>query len=389
MNSPTTSIARDAYQIKLISSQEEFQSLEPAWNSILSKLRNANFFMSFEWMWTWWNCLQEGKELLLLVVDDGDRTVAIAPLMRVTRTIPAIHIPFKEVRFVSTVSSADSASSFAGTLDFLIAPGHEGAREALVWHLLNDLVGFNCLRLHPVPEDSPTLRLFKEIGERLGVAVNVEKVIENACLRITEDWDTYYSKRKKKLRAKLRHLHKVFYNNSGIECVEFKEPAVLGEAYRGIIEVEAQSWKPDGGVAITDERYHHFYFDLAKALSEKGWLRIFILQVENKPIAYEYCVDYYGHIVGLKASYDRSYERFAPGKYLIPTVFEKFFREGAKEIDLLWGNLEFKQNWTSDVYPRFEVSFFDSGPYSRFIRAIMTSKLLHGMWDRFWDWRRE
>jgi len=379
----------DQYQVRSVTSEAEFHALEPVWNSILRQQGERNAFVSFEWMSTWWQCLKRGKELLLLVVEDGEETVAIAPLMRAKRTVPGIRVPFKEVRFISTIHTADSAASFVGTLDFLIAPGHEGAREALVWYLLTKLRKFNCVRLHPIPEDSPTVRVFDEAGKRLGVAVTVEKVIENACLKITDDWDTYYQKRKGKLRASLRRAQRAFDDDGGVECIEFNEPAVLGEAFKCITDVEEQSWKVKGGVPINDVQYNHFYFDLAKSLSQNGWLRIFILKASDKPIAYEYCVDYYGYVIGLKTSYDKSYERLSPGKYMIPTVFEKLFQEGAKEVDMLWGDLEYKKKWGSEVRPRIELSFFNRDPYSRLIRTIMASRLLHGVWDRYWDWRRK
>ena len=106
MSREPSSPSASRYQIRVITSEEEFRSVEPIWNGMLSQLSNSNFFVSFEWMWTWWTCLKQGKQLLMIVVNDGDKTVGIAPLMKDKRRIPFTPIPFKELRFLSTIPSA-------------------------------------------------------------------------------------------------------------------------------------------------------------------------------------------------------------------------------------------------------------------------------------------
>jgi hypothetical protein len=153
------------------------------------------------------------------------------------------------------------------------------------------------LRLHPIPEDSPTLRVFKEIGERLGVAVNVEKVIENACLRITEDWETYYKSRSRRLRSRLRKLKQSVYDKENIRLAEFSGLAEVDEALQSILEIEGRSWKSQAGVPINASHYGGFYFELAKVVAAKGWLKIFVLKTDGGPIAYQYYIDYMGSLV--------------------------------------------------------------------------------------------
>ncbi len=163
--------------------------------------------------------------------------------------------------------------------------------------MLNDLTGFHCLRLHPIPEDSPTLRVFKEINERLDVGVSVEKVIENACLRITEDWETYYKSRSRRLRSRLRKLKQSVYDKENIRLAEFSGLAEVDEALQSILEIEGRSWKSQAGVPINASHYGGFYFELAKVVAAKGWLKIFVLKTDGGPIAYQYYIDYMGSLV--------------------------------------------------------------------------------------------
>ena len=380
MSREPSSPSASRYQIRVITSEEEFRSVEPIWNGMLSQLSNSNFFVSFEWMWTWWRCLKQGKQLLMIVANDGDKTVGIAPLMKDKRRIPFTPIPFKELRFLSTIPSAYSPCSFAGTLDILVWPGYESVREVLARYVLTEIEGFNCLRLHPLPEDSPTLSAFERAGQDLGFTSSISKVFDNACLRITGDWDTYFKQLGRKARSRLRRLAKKLSDSYEVDCVELTGLGQVGEAVNSIVEVEAGSWKGQYGVPITDSQYNDFYFELAKVLAGKGWLRVFILKADGKPIAYQYYVHYYDRVIALKTSYDRSFDQFAPGKLMIPIAFEKFFQDGVAEIDLLWGNLDFKRKWADTVHSRHEVCLYRTDPYSRFIRAVITSPRLRRAW---------
>jgi CelD/BcsL family acetyltransferase involved in cellulose biosynthesis len=383
LSSGPRSRGQSRYQIRLITSDEEFQSLESAWNQLLCQLHSTNIFLSFEWMWTWWRCLRRRKQLRLITATAGDRTVAIAPLMRDRRRIPFTPITFKELRFISTVPAAYSPSAFAGTLDVLIWPGYEDARDAIARYVLAEIRGFNCLRLHPVPAESPTLSVFRELGESLDSPTTVRKVFDNACLRVTGDWEAYYRQRKKKERWRLRRLAKKLGENYEVDCVEFTAPDQVEAATSCILQVEARSWKALHGVPINDLQYNGFYFELAKLMSQRGWLRVFVLRADGRPVAYQYYAQYNGRVAALKTSYDASFEKSAPGKVLIPLVFEKFFREGVTDVDLLWGNLDFKRKWADHLRPRREVCIYRTDWYSRLIRSLLTNQTLRRMW-RFW-----
>jgi len=84
------SILLKQYQVKMITSEENFYSLKPTWDLLQEKLGNSNFFMSFEWMSTWWKCLGIDIKLLIFVIENGDEIVGIAPLMKSRRSIKPV-----------------------------------------------------------------------------------------------------------------------------------------------------------------------------------------------------------------------------------------------------------------------------------------------------------
>ncbi|MCZ6703708.1 MAG: GNAT family N-acetyltransferase [Ignavibacteria bacterium] len=369
------------YQIKIITRQEEFEELEAAWNLLLKQLGNSNFFLSFEWMLTWWKCLGFEKELLIFVIKNGDETVGIAPLMKEKRSIS--RVSFYEICFISTIEVAYSPGAFSGTLDILINPEHESAREVFFRYLLTEIKGWNRIRLHPLPEDSQTLRILHKIGQDLNIKIDKKKVFDNAYLQIKESWETYFAGRPKKFRKNLVRAKKKLSENRKIAFVEYRNPEDINEALKNLKLVESRAWKVETGIHLDDEENHHFYFELAKVISEKRWLRVWVLKIDDIPIAYDYHIDYFGNIKTLKGSYDKTFAAFSPGSLLSWKAHQLFFQEGAEGVDLLWGNLDYKQKWTNCLLPHYEISIYQSNSYSRFIKFMNTSSLVKHISIRF------
>jgi hypothetical protein len=305
------------------------------------------------------------------VIKYGNETVGIAPLMKEKRSIS--RVSFYEICFISTIQIAYSPGSFSGTLDILINPDHENAREVFFRYLLTETKGWNSLRLHPLPENSQTLRILNKIGQDLNIKIKTEKVFDNAYLQIMESWETYFNGRSKNFRKKLARAKKKLSENGKVTFVEYRSPEDINEALQNLQLVESRAWKAETGIHLDDEQNHHFYFELAKVISKKRWLRVWVLKVDNIPIAFDYHVDYFGNIKTLKGSYDKAFAAFSPGSLLSWKAHQLFFQEGAGGVDLLWGNLDYKQKWTNCLNPHYEISFFNSTFYSRFIKFLYTN----------------
>jgi len=362
------------YQIEIITSEEKLYTLENDWNILLKQVHNTNLFLSFEWMLTWWKCMGFEKKLLIYVIKNENEIVGIAPLMIDRRSIA--RFKYYEIRLISTIPIAYSPSSFSGTLDVLINPDHLNAREVFFNYLLTETKGWNSIRLHPLPENSETISILTKIGRDLNIKIKTEKVFDNAYLQIKDSWETYFNGLSNKFRKNLSRAEKKLAENRKVVFLEYRNPDDINEALNKIQLVESQAWKEEKGVKFDNEQNHHFYIELAKVISKKGWLRIWVLIVNDIPVAYDYHVDYFGNIKTLKGSYDKTFAEFSPGSLLTWKAHQLFFEEGAEGVDLLWGNLNYKQRWTNRLSPHHEISLYHSSYYSRFIKFMNTNSFV-------------
>lgn len=63
-----------------VADEREFFELEEAWNRLLLKSRANNIFLTHEWVRNWWRVYGKGKKLCVLIAEDGQEIIGIAPL---------------------------------------------------------------------------------------------------------------------------------------------------------------------------------------------------------------------------------------------------------------------------------------------------------------------
>ena len=87
--------------VETVEDPRSFESLKEEWNELLRASRSESLFLTWEWLWTWWKHLSDGRRLRLVTLRCGRELIAIAPLavrpLRVRRLLP-----FRAVEFLGS-----------------------------------------------------------------------------------------------------------------------------------------------------------------------------------------------------------------------------------------------------------------------------------------------
>ena len=78
----------------------------------------------------------------------------------------------------------------------------------------------------------------------------------------------------------------------------------------------------------------HFYRSLARRSAERGWLRLHLLYLDGRPVAYFYGVAYRNQLYGLKTSDDVAFAKRL-GVVVVLHALQAAFEEGVSVIDFL------------------------------------------------------
>ncbi|MEU3945620.1 GNAT family N-acetyltransferase [Streptomyces sp. NPDC029526] len=118
------------YRVERVTDDDAFASLGDDWTRLYRRCRQATPFQSHAWLSSWWHTYGRPGDLRLLLVREGGRLVAAAPLMRVRRPWPALVTLGGAISDYGDVLLDDTCGQ--GAVDALTAALAGAARTALV-----------------------------------------------------------------------------------------------------------------------------------------------------------------------------------------------------------------------------------------------------------------
>jgi hypothetical protein len=155
--------------------------------------------------------------------------------------------------------------------------------------------------------------------------------------------DAFFMSRSTSQRSKLRRKYKNvlarFAGKVQVRC--FRSLADLELAIADMEEISSK----------TDKRrvFGLGFFDTPQireqmvVAAERGWLRIYILYLEEKPAAFWRGTVYDRCLRGDHAGYDPVWSRFSPGIFLFLNILESLREDDIKSVDLGYGDTQFKR----------------------------------------------
>jgi CelD/BcsL family acetyltransferase involved in cellulose biosynthesis len=319
-------------QIKLVTDFEAFEKLHPAWDILIENSPSQDVFLTWEWFYAWFRSYGRDSNIRVVTAWDKTELIGLAPFMlikqkkygftfRVLRTLSA---PQCDVGgFLIKNNALDTLSAI---IDYLVVQKGQ-------W----DLLEFNQFYVNGL--EAQTL---------------IEKLPANGftCHQTTNkhfyipyegNWDDYQAHLNSRFRKNLRRSQRGLdvLGKHTVQHVKGKE--VTWDTIQAIIEVNRHATFPLICVSENDQALHR---ELIHVMAEKGWVDIYILTLDNKPIAYEYGFLYKGRMGDWRVGFDRRVDpTVSVGVFLTMAVLKIGFDEKQKEIDFLRGDEGYKNDW--------------------------------------------
>jgi CelD/BcsL family acetyltransferase involved in cellulose biosynthesis len=146
-----------------------------------------------------------------------------------------------------------------------------------------------------------------------------------------------------------------------------------------VVAVSRKSWKFKAHTSILDdEESVRFFTVLAERMASKGWLTIWMLKLDGKPIAYQYALTYKGRVYGLKIDFDDDYRQMAPSKFLQRHIIQQCFSRQMKEFDLLGEKEAYKMDFTTSYREHIKYMVFGNTPCGKALYALERHKMAIG-----------
>lgn len=344
-----------------LTSTEAIRSIGPVWADLVGQSAPSTPFTSHDWF----ECCRiaaADRRQELLVVEDSVAPISLIPLVHWkgrARGLP--------VRYLGLLDCPDSPIA-----DLL----HTGAATPVVRALLDHVTtrsDWDVLELGRLPMGSPTLKALEaELPGRLPWRRASSDF--SPYLAVDGAWSDFYASRSQRFKKTIRNIQNRL-DRLGRVTVEEHPALAPGDArLEEMIDLTSRSWKADRGIAIaTMPRMREFFGELSRRATERGWLGVWFLRLDGRPIAMEYQLQSNGVAYALRADYDLAYAASSPGSALNFAIARALFERGdVHEYQMGPGQNEYKMRWASGCHETVRVQIYRPGLYGRLVHLTET-----------------
>jgi CelD/BcsL family acetyltransferase involved in cellulose biosynthesis len=298
---------------------DDLESLRAEWSALGG--RTGNLFATWEWNSLWWEQLGRGRPLLVAACrDERGALVGLLPAYLASTAGPArlirllghgqgdrlgpICMPADRARVAAALRGALRSRPWANAL--LVAdqlPAEEG------W---NALLGARTV----TREASPVLELS------------------------TSDWDEFLAGRSTSLRKQIRYQERRLAREHPVRFRLADDAQALPAALDALSALHGTRWGREGAPEFALAQGFHRAF-AARAL-ERGWLRLWLLEVDGHPVAAWHGFRFGGADWHYQSGRDPAWERYSVGAVLLAHTIRDCVEAGRSRYLFLRGDEPYK-----------------------------------------------
>jgi CelD/BcsL family acetyltransferase involved in cellulose biosynthesis len=303
-------------------------SLAEEWRALFDSVEDASPFQSWEWVSSYWYEAGGGRPWILCARDQG-RLVGLLPLV----IAPYRGLPLRRLSFL--------AAPLSDYQELLALPEHRAAcSEGFVRLLAQHTDRWDLIDLTDVPEDSQLIR-----AAIPGYAREIAHHRVCPYVPLPPTWDEYRATLGRNLRASLGRKRRKLERELGAR-LDLAAGAEVLPTMEALFELHDHRWRRRGlSGAFADPRVRRLHRRVAPLFAARGWLRLHRLVAGDRICAVYYCFQRNGRVYYYLSGFDRELERLSVGVVLLGQVIATAIAEGARELDFLRGDENYKYDW--------------------------------------------
>lgn len=207
------------------------------------------------------------------------------------------------------------------------ALGRDGARAATY-------------RFSPMDPASREFGVLRRALKMAGLSTHGYFAFGNWYEPVRQNWSNYLQARSGQVRSTIKRNTKKFAAEGGkLEIIKGGNRLEVGLA--AFDAIYSQSWK-------VPEPYPGFVPGLIRLCARRGWLRLGVAWLGDKPVAAQLWIVSNGKADIYKLAYDEAYKAYSPGTLLTALLMQHAIEiDCVNEIDYLIGDDPYKEAWMS------------------------------------------
>lgn len=327
------------FTIDVIEDRGAFEGLKDEWNGLVAVSESDNPYLAHEWFEILWNHYFDPETFSprIYTLRDGSGLRLVAPLVRSRG----------KKLLTSTPGLTSMTNERTNRFDLIYRKDDTEALDAFLSYVTDTEKEMQFLELQYLPKDTTTFEYLEEFCSRRNLHSYSFQTIETPYFELDSDFDGFMKGLKTKFKSNMRNREKRLSKLGKVSMEVVEGGPDLDGAVESVCRIEEMSWKGEEGLSITStDDVRDLYLEYASTAAQHGWLRLYFLKLDDRPIAFDYAVEYNRKLYLLRTGFDPDYSAYSPGQLLKRRVFESAFDNGIVEYDFLGGVMDWKRDWT-------------------------------------------
>jgi predicted N-acyltransferase len=343
-NKTIMNVTDQKFTVKILNT-DKLSVMENEWSDLLKRSTADRLFMSWLWLYTWWEIFsieKQHKLYLIAVYDKSDILMGLAPLYQ--QKLKTYGVSTTRLQFLGNMwRNPDNIRS--EYIDFIIDKDVYSQVLNILLEAICDIKEWDEFVITNHWLKSPTFFEVKEIFFRNNYYL---RTLEQGCthyIDTTGEFKDYLSNLGAKSRSKIYNQRKKL-NEHGLVKREKASTKTIKNYFDVLNAFHRNRWGKD---VFKNDRLR-FHNKLAMRALDKDMLDFDMLTVDGKPISllYDFIVDNrkYGYQLGLDQDFDK---RISVGQLHFGYSIESAFKNNIIIYDFLRGMGKSKQGYKDNI----------------------------------------
>ncbi len=303
-------------KVEVIQDVSRFRDMHVEWNALLEKSNTLSIYLSWEWLFTWWEIFGKpgNRQLSIITARDNGELVGIAPFIK--RQIKAFGM-INRIRLEFLGTGEDEKDEVCSNyMDFIVSKDREDVCGVIFDYLANKLSSgeWDELVFRTMPETSATFDTISEYFSRnkeITVQLKYEIVNHSECavINLPENWENYLSSLDTNWRHQIRSGRKQLERQGRVETVYITDCQFSSSALNDFIKLHQKRWKNTNGTTLfSSEKFTNFHRRILDLFLKKQCAGFSFLKVNGETVAACYRYFYAGTVYAYLSAYNTDFK---------------------------------------------------------------------------------
>ena len=343
---------------------EGLRALQPQWDALLDRCETVTPFMRWDWVWHWWQAHQDCVRLALCVAEEQGEVVAVAPFV-IGKEDKGSRRGLRQLALIAGVGDAQGER-----MNLMIPAERVTELAPLLLERLEELKGeWDAVRLNRLPAESAILPHLQRALEHLTTGFGV--LNRTPCRLLDLDfphWEDVVGSRSRKWRAQYRKIKAQLPEQYGVTYHSGSVSPQGEDAVESLFRLHALQFQGQDSHFIR-ERALRVHRKLIPLWQQSGRSELCYLVSEGKIVSMVHLLRDGEQVFAFQVGRDPSFAGRSVGTAAWDWAMEHAYRTGAKSVDFLAGDFEYKRRWTEETRTVLDVEGY--APWSWRARVFL------------------